>query len=182
MVSGRVTAELELAKKGKFAPIENIPVNVETVSNKSSGKKHYEIIMDSRGTLLWKDDSEYDKDMLIITSETVSKEYLEYLDQKHISYIASGEEKIDLVRAMEILGESFGVKTVGVVGGSKINTAFLDAGLLGEVLLLIGAGIDGRPSFPTVFEGNEERSLILLKLVEAKAYESGAVLVRYKTK
>lgn len=93
MVSGRVTAELELAKKGKFAPIENIPVNVETVSNKSSGKKHYEIIMDSRGTLLWKDDSGYDKDMLIITSETVSKEYLEYLDQKHISYIASGEEK-----------------------------------------------------------------------------------------
>lgn len=73
---------------------------------------------------------------------------------------------------------------MGIVGGPAINTAFLDAGLLDEVILLIGAGIDGRASFPTVFqrEGSEKLELVPLKLVEVKSYDSGAVLIRYKTK
>lgn len=73
---------------------------------------------------------------------------------------------------------------MGIAGGPAINTAFLDAGLLDEVILLIGAGIDGRASFPTVFqrEGSEKLELVPLKLVEVKSYDSGAVLIRYKTK
>ena len=73
---------------------------------------------------------------------------------------------------------------MGIVGGPAINTAFLDAGLLDEVILLIGAGIDGRASFPTVFqrEGSEKLELVPLKLVEVESYDSGAVLIRYKTK
>lgn len=71
-----------------------------------------------------------------------------------------------------------------MVGGSTINTAFLDAGLLDEVIVLIGAGIDGRASYPTVFQRADtaKKELTPLTLVEAKAYESGAVLIRYKTK
>lgn len=45
---------------------------------------------------------------------------------------------------MEILAEKFGVERMGIVGGPKINTAFLEAGLLDEISLLVGAGIDGR--------------------------------------
>ena len=142
------------------------------------------MVVDTKGTLLWRDDSQYDKHHIILTSEQVSREYLTYLDRRNISYIAVGEEKIDLARALECLKETFGVERLGVVGGPTINTAFLDAGLLDEVIILIGAGIDGRAIFPPVFNRQEARGNepISLKLIEAKAYDSGAVLIRYKTK
>ena len=36
------------------------------------------------------------------------------------------------------------MRRLGIVGGGHINGAFLQAGLLDEVSLMIGAGIDGR--------------------------------------
>ena len=142
------------------------------------------MVADTKGTLLWKNDSEYDQPHIILTSRQVSREYLDYLDERNISYIVAGEDRIDLAAACEVLRETFGIERLGIVGGPAINTAFLDAGLLDEVIVLIGAGIDARASYPTVFqrEDSASRALTPLKLVEAKAYDSGAVLIRYKTK
>lgn len=86
--------------------------------------------------------------------------------------------------ACEVLKEIFGIHRMGGVGGPTINTAFLDAGLLDEVIVLIGAGIDGRASFPPVFNRADkgDGKPTPLTLVEAKAYDSGAVFIRYKTK
>ena len=77
------------------------------------------------------------KPYLIVTSEKVSKEYLDYLDRQNISWIACVKEHVDLARATEILAEQFGVERMSIVGGPKINTAFLEAGLLDEILSLI---------------------------------------------
>ena len=181
-VSGRVTAELEIAEKGKFTSVTHTPVLSETFSNKSSAGDKFEIITDTKGSLLWKDNAEYDEHILIVTSEQVTKEYLAYLDEKKISYVATGKDGIDLARAMEILNVTFGVKTVGVVGGAAINTAFLDAGLLDEVIILIGAGIDGRAEFPPVFNRVQNKAVTPMELVDVKAYNSGAVCIRYKIK
>ncbi len=183
-LSGRVTAELEIAEKGKFTPKTCVAVGKEVVSNKSLDRGWLETVVDTNGTLLWKNAKDYETDVVVITSEKASAEYLEYLDGKGISYIVTGKEKIDLVRAVELLAVEFGVKTLGIVGGSAINTAFLDADLLDEIVLLIGAGIDGRASFPTIFSRNDncESTFRALKFVEAKAFETGAVLIRYKTK
>ncbi len=134
------------------------------------------------GSLLWKNNDEYDKPMIILTSEQVNCEYLGYLDSKGISYIATGTNGIDLSRATEILHDSFGIERLGIVGGSAINTAFLDAGLLDEIIILIGAGIDGRASFVPVFNrADESKAVVPLKLIEAKAFDSGTVMIRYKT-
>lgn len=51
------------------------------------------------------------KPYLIVTSEKVSKEYLNYLDGQNISWIACGKESVNLVRATEILAEEFDVRT-----------------------------------------------------------------------
>ena len=74
------------------------------------------------------------------------------MDELHISWIACGKDKIDLKRAAEILAEEFGVERLGIVGGPAINSAFLEAGLLDEVSILIGLGIDGRKGMPGVFD------------------------------
>lgn len=183
-ISGKTTARLELAEPGEFTPKNNVTFGTETVSKKADSTDGYTIVVDTKGTLLWKHDSQYDKPHILITSKQVSREYLSYLDEKTISYIVTGDSQIDLAAACKILKETFGIERLGIIGGPAINTAFLDAGLLDEVIVLIGAGIDGRASFPPVFhrEDNSHAVPTPLKLVEAKTYASGAVFIRYKTK
>lgn len=178
-VSGRVTAELELALPGKFAAATHTPVGQEAFSKKVDADG-YEVIVDTKGTLLWPDASGMDKPYLIITSEQASKEYLSYLDGQNISWIAVGEKRIDLARATEILAEQFGVTRMGVVGGPLINTAFLEAGLLDEISIVIGAGIDGRGGMSAVFDGRGENQAVrALQLEKVEAFDSGAVWLRY---
>ena len=178
-LSGRVTAQLELALPGRFETKDTTPYGKEGFSKKRDAKG-YEVVVDTRGTLLWPDDKDAKKPHLIITSETVAKEYLDYLDAQGVSWIACGKDRIDIARAVEILATEFGIKRMGVVGGPAINTAFLDAGLLDEVSILIGLGIDGRGGFPTVFDGlAKDHSVTPLKFKMSKVFDSGAVWIRY---
>lgn len=179
-LSGRVTAELEMADPGFFEAKDSAIYGQEGFSKKKAANG-YEIVVDTKGKLLWQDASDMEKPYLIITSEKVTKEYLAYLDGQNISWIACGKDKIDLARAAEILATEFGVERMGIVGGPAINSAFLDAELLDEISILIGAGIDARGEMPSVFDGfNINHPLIQLKLIDVKKFNSDAVWLRYK--
>lgn len=181
-VSGRVTAELEMAEPGAFCAKDPAIYGQEGFS-KQADAAGYEVVVDTKGKLLWPDAAGMEKPYLILTSEQVTKEYLHYLDERHISWIACGKEKIDLVRAAEILAEEFHVERMGIVGGAAINTAFLDAGLLDEISIVVGAGIDGRGCMVSVFDGlGADHPLIHLKLMGVKQFDSEAVWLRYTTK
>ncbi len=178
-VSGRVTAELEMAEPGVFEAKDSTPYGKEGFS-KAADAAGYEVVVDTHGKLLWPDSAEMEKPYLIITSQQVPQEYLSYLEGQHISWIACGENRIDLPRACEILAENFGVERMGIVGGPAINTAFLDAGLLDEISILIGAGVDGRKEMPSVFDGRAmDYPLTHLSLSDVQKFGSGAVWLRY---
>ena len=182
-LSGRVTAELELALKGKFSPKKPEETFEKESFSKKKDSEGLEIIVDNKGTLLWDDDSKYERHHLIITSEKVTKEYLDYLDSKKISWIVCGKEKIDLKKSMEILFKEFQVKRLAVVGGPQINSSFLDEKLLDEITILIGVGIDGRKGMPALFDGFSMDHPITtnLQLKEVKSFKNGAVFIRYLT-
>ncbi len=183
VLSGKTTAKLELAEAGEFVADDSPKALKEIVAKNAPGYNGYEIIVDTKGILLWKHNSEYAKSHIIILSEQVSKSYLDYLNSKDISYIVTGKDKIDLERSCAILKETFGIERLGIVGGPAINTAFLDAKLLDEIILLLGSGIDGRASYPTVFSRttSDVCNVTTLKLVDVQAYDSGAVMIRWKT-
>ena len=146
-ISGRVTAELEMALPGKFEAKTAEALGKEAFS-KAADAEGYEIVVDTCGTL--------------------------------ISWIACGKEHVDLKRACEILAAEFDVKRAAAVGGGHINAGFLAAGLLDEVSILIGAGIDGRGGMQSVFDGLPmERGVTPLKLTSVQQYGSGAVWLRY---
>ena len=181
-VSGRVTAELEMALPGSFASTTSTHLGKEAFSKKQAAAG-YEIVMDTKGTLLWEQLEADERPLLIVTSEQVSKEYLAYLDSKNISWIACGRQQIDLVRACGILAQEFGVKRLAVVGGGHINAGFLAAGMLDEVSMLIGAGIDGRGGMAAVFDGLPMSSAVTqLQLLKVQQFDSDAVWLRYKVK
>lgn len=178
-VSGRVTAELEMAEPGVFCAKDSTPLGKEGFF-KAADAAGYEVVVDTHGKLLWQDAAGMEKPYLIITSEQVPQEYLHYLEGQHISWIACGKDRIDLSRACEILAGQFGVKRLGIVGGPAINTAFLDAGLLDEISILIGAGVDGRKEMPSVFDGRAmDYPLTHLSLTDVQKFASGAVWLRY---
>ena len=179
-VSGRVTAELEMALPGGFSSKVSTPFGKEAFY-KAAAANGYEVVVDTHGTLLWEDQTDAQRPILVLTSENVSQEYLDYLKENHISWIACGKEHIDLKRACEILADDFGVERMAVVGGGHINAGFLAAGLLDEVSILIGAGIDGRGGMSAVFDGLPTgRPVTPLKLEQVQPFESGAVWIRYR--
>lgn len=180
-VSGRVTAELEMAE-GEFVPKNKEPFGKEGFSKKADANG-YEIVVDTNGKLLWNNATGMNKPYLIITSQNVTKEYLDYLDKQNISWITCGKDKVDLVKACEILATEFNVQRMGIVGGPIINTAFLEANLLDEISIFVGAGIDGRGGMPTVFDGlNMNHDVTKLKLIDVRKFDSNAVWIRYKCK
>ena len=171
-VSGRVTAQLEMAQAE--------PIGKEALS-KQADAPGYEVVVDTRGTLLW-EESQGERPLLIVTSQQASRAYLAYLESRHISWIACGENAVDLPGACELLALHFGVKRMAVVGGGHINAGFLAAGLLDEISLLIGAGIDGRGGMAAVFDGLPmDRPVTPLKLSDVRTCEDGAVWIRYTT-
>ena len=176
-VSGRVTAQIEMAS-GAFRSETAAPLGKQAFSKKADADG-YEIVMDTHGTLLW-DNADEVRPLVIVTSEQVSREYLAYLDENHISWIACGKNKIDLNRVCEILADEFGVERMAVVGGGHINAGFLAAGLLDEVSIVMGAGIDGRGGMAAVFDGLPmDKPVTQLHLDSVQQYGSGAVWIRY---
>ncbi len=181
-LSGRVTAEKEMALKGKFHPNDDKSLGREDYFM-ASEKEGYEVVVDSKGTLLWDDQEKEEKPLLVLTSEDVTLSYLNYLKERHISYIATGKGKVNLIRACELLSDVFIVKRMAVVGGGHINAAFLEEGLLDEISILIGSGIDGREKMGSVFDGLKmSKSVTPLKLESVKVLDSEAIWLRYLTK
>lgn len=181
-VSGKVTAELEMALPGSYHA-----KNMEALWQEGFSKKvqaaEYNVVVDTMGSLLWSEHKGRESALIVITSEKVSKEYLTYLDSRNISWIACGKEKIDLARASAILHDEFGVERMAIVGGGHINAGFLDAGLLDEVSVLLAPGIDGRGGMAAMFDGLPmDREPYQLKLESVKPFDDGAVWLRYKVK
>lgn len=182
-VSGRVTAATEMTSGQEFKSTSNKAVDKECFA-KNIDAISYNIVVDTKGTLLWDREDGGSQPHLIIMSEQASVGYLEYLDKQGISWITAGEKKVDLTRAMEILNEQFGIKRLAVVGGGKINGGFLQAGLIDEVSVVIGAGIDGRIGQPSLFDGRPDDSHPLsLQLKDMQTYpDDGTVWLRYTVK
>lgn len=179
-VSGRVTAEFEMALPGSFKSENRDAFGKENFSKKTDSSS-YTVVVYTKGTLLWPENSTSEEPLIVLTSEKVSKAYLAYLDEQHVSWIVCGKEKIDLARASEILTEEFGVERMVIVGGGSINAAFLDAGLLDEVSVLIAPGIDGRKRMTSTFDGlPPEREPYQLKTKHVKPYENGVVRIQYQ--
>lgn len=181
-VEGKMSYQIHYCGFEEYKSESGLPVGKETfhIANKANG---YSISVDTRGTLLWEGTDNSNR--LCIVSEQVTEDYLTYLCEKGISYIATGKERIDLRRAMEILHEEFGVERVAVVGGGKINGGFLAAGLIDEVSVMIAPGIDGRMGQPSLFDGITDKDDFLptsLTFKEVSTFPNGVIWARYALK
>ena len=175
-LEGKTTLAMHYAQDGVFKqrmPHEDAGQQLY----KAVEQAGYAIGVDTHGTLLWDDNTTeiFGRPLLMILSERASQEYLDYLKSKHISYITTGRDGIDLVAAMETLRAVFGVERLAVVGGGNINGSMLDLGLV-----MYGYGIDGRKGMTAAFDGRPmERKPVRLAFKSVEE-QDGIVWMRYQ--
>lgn len=143
------------------------------------------VVFDPHGKLHYEQDNAGGDHIVAVLSERVPDDYLAELREVGISYLFAGPEGHDLVRAMDVLGDSFSVKTLLLEGGGRINGAFLKAGLIDEISLLVFPGIDGLAGSPSIFgyvgEPDERPAFgRSLRHIATETLEGGVVWLRYQ--
>ncbi|HEY5891949.1 MAG TPA: dihydrofolate reductase family protein [Chthoniobacterales bacterium] len=142
------------------------------------------VCFDPKGKCHYGQDNAYGDHIVAVLGEQVPDEYLAELREDGVSYLFAGPDGHDIKRALEILGEAFGAKTLVLQGGGVINGAFLKAGLIDEISLLVYPSIDGLAGMPTIFEyvgsPNEEPAAgQSLRHIGTETLEGGMVWLRY---
>ncbi len=151
-ICGRTTMQQHFADKRPFASTSQHPAGPRPVFVARKAKS-YAISVDTHGKLRWRN-GDLDGDHLIcVVSEQAPADYLDMLQERGISYVVSGKPTVDLSKAVAQLGKHFGIRTLLLEGGGHINGAFLQAGLVDELSLLVAPGIDGRHEIPAIFDG-----------------------------
>lgn len=180
-ICGRITME----------PMAGATRSEEEVAHEHSGgtredfaapgdHESFAFAIDPSGRLAW-ESGDIDGDHVVaILSERVSDEYLAFLRKHGVSYVFAGARDVDLGLALEKIGAQFGVRTLMLEGGGRINGGFLRAGLIDEVSLLVAPVADGRVGMATLFdvEGDGAPRRLVLEAVER--CEDDAVWLRYR--
>lgn len=142
------------------------------------------VVIDHDADILYESSAVRGDRIVTVLPETAPAAYLEYLQQRDISYLFAGVKGDELNAAMKALAETFGVETLSLQGGGIIDGAFLQAGLIDELSLVVYPGIDGSASSPSIFEyiGREQAPArgLSLELLSAETVQDGVVWLRYK--
>lgn len=143
----------------------------------------YAVAIDARGRLAWKA-NEIDGDHVIaVLTERVSDDYLATLRAVGVSYLFAGDREVDLGGALEKLAADFGIETVMLEGGGKINGGMLRDGLIDEVSLLVAPLADGEIGTPTLFDvdpADHAHRAQKLELLGVEQRAGGVIWLRYK--
>jgi riboflavin biosynthesis pyrimidine reductase len=137
--------------------------------------------IDPSGRLAWASNDIDGDHVVAILTERVSDEYLAFLRGRGVSYLLAGARDVDLPLALEKIGARFGVRTLLLEGGGRINGGMLRAGLIDEVSLLLAPVADGRIGTPALFDVDGDdvaAARLALESVEQRA--EGILWLRYR--
>lgn len=180
---GRVTAQEFARGKGKtYPPTDKKFPRQDWFAQREA--KSWGIFLDAHGKTCWERSDIGGDPILVILTEQVSDAYLAGLRSEGISYIFGGKTEVDLVRICETLNRELGIKNLLIEGGGGANGAFLRAGLLDELSIVITAALDGSSGAPTVFNsGDADLGPAPLERMTLKSHqllEKGALWLRYE--
>jgi riboflavin biosynthesis pyrimidine reductase len=147
--------------------------------------KAYGVVLDAHGKIVWGRSDIGGDPIVVILSEDVPDAHLAGLRSEGVSWIFAGKSKLDLALALDILNRELGVKRLLLEGGGGANGAFLRAGLVDELNLVICPAVDGAKGAPSVFDSTEAETdhrapVTAMTLESSKALDGGAMLLRYR--
>ncbi len=141
-------------------------------------------MLDAHGKIVWGRADIGGDPIVTVLTQQVSDAHLAGLRSDGVSYVFAGHDKLDLADLLETLNRELGVKRVLLEGGGVANGAFLRAGLVDELSLVICPAIDGARGAPTVLDStdadaNAEAPLTAMRLDSSQVLDGGFVWLRY---
>ena len=181
---GRVTLEKDFTdeEKPELTKSKKRIARESFIGDRDAGS--FAIAVDAKGKLGWTRNEISGDHIIEILTEKVSNAYLNYLQQKNISYIFAGKKEIDFRKALEQLAKLFPIKTIMLEGGGHVNGSLLNEGLIDELSLLVVPLADGTPKTPTTFEVSEwlhKKPAKLLRLTDIKRLENDVLWLKYRS-
>lgn len=129
--------------------------------------RFYALSFDRKGRLGWKkgyiedEDPGYDCAHVVeVLTENASREYLAYLRDIGASYIIAGRDELDLPLALSKAKELFGIEKLLLEGGSVLNGAFLRAGAVDELSVVVAPTLADAADKP-LFDGGFQTEFVL---------------------
>ena len=180
---GRVTGQ-EFAK-GKAYPASTKETFPREPWFARRDAKAYGVVLDAHGRIAWGRSDIGGDPIVVVLSEKVSDAHLAGLRNESVSYIFAGKSQIDLTVTLDILNRELGVKRLLLEGGGGANGAFLRAGLVDELNLVLCPAVDGAKGSPSVFDSSEAETdqrapITAVTLESTQPLDDGAILLRYR--
>ncbi len=117
------------------------------------------MVLDAHGKIGWGRSDIGGDPIVVVLTESVTDAHLAGLRGEGVSDIFAGKSEIDLALTLEILNRELGVKRLLLEGGGAANGAFLRAGLVDELNLILCPSRGRARGAPIVFDldGGRER-------------------------
>jgi riboflavin biosynthesis pyrimidine reductase len=145
----------------------------------------YGVVLDAHGKIAWGRSDIGGDPIVVVLTTAVPEAHLAGLRSEGVSYIFAGERELDLALTLDILNRELGVKRLLLEGGGGANGAFLRAGLVDEISLVLCQTIDGAKGAPSVFDSPESDAgrrapVTEMTLESSTVLDGGAVWLRYR--
>ena len=140
--------------------------------------------VDSRGRLPGLSqlrDQPYWSDVLALCAGWTPAAHLDLLKADGVATIVTGDEHVDLRRALETLADEYGVKTVRVDAGGALIGALVRDGLVNEVSVVVEPRLVGGESHHWLMRAPDAgpSDVVALKLRELERLDDDALWLRY---
>jgi riboflavin biosynthesis pyrimidine reductase len=180
-IAGTNTMEEFATGKPRGVPTTDTPPNRPWHLADPTARR-FAIAIDRQARLHWDKPVADNGHVVVVLASTVSNDHLAELTAGGISYLVMPSEEIDLADMLAQLYARLDIRKVLLEGGAKLDGAFLEAGLVDEISLLLCPAIDGRSGGPAIFEAGDKSlgQALKLSLSGVSQMQSGAVHLRYE--
>lgn len=176
---GRTTmAEMS---KGQAHPVSEGDAPARPIHRSATGQGPFAIAVDTSGALHFVKPAIHGNHVVVVLGADVPDDHLRELAADGVSYVVSAEAAIDLTAMLETLAQAFGIRRLALEGGAAINGSFFAAGLVDELQVIVGPGLDGRVGVQGIIENGNDglAGRVELAFVCAEPMSFGCVRLEY---
>lgn len=175
---GRVTMA-EMSKASAHAPASpghvRRPIHVA-----QPGAASFAVALDRSGKLHFERGEVGGDHVIVVLGHDVPDSHLAELAADGVSYIVASKSDIDLAATLDALAREFGIEHLVVEGGAVTNGAFLAAGLVDELRVLVAPALDGGENVEGIVAWRAGLAgKMRLRLEAASTLGHGVVELRY---
>jgi len=123
---------------------------------------------------------DYCKDIILFVSEETDKKILNYLIDRNYDFYITGEKRVDIKKALQILQNKYNSKVVMTDAGGTLNSILLEKELMDEISLIISPVIVGEKTVNVFNKNMLSKNTFDLELINCERLENNNIFIHYK--